>query len=242
VKSRLLLSCIAILASTASPFGTAFASPVSTREVSEAEFRSVTEASSGYLSLQVGDSLHPASIGSGPEPELIGGLSRTALTTSAQFDWPVNWVLSYFTVSYTAINRQLSLFIRSGDPNGRPSTASISIDVTGDYDELYYGGTALVNALYAHPMQLNGTTIPSLSPNAYGFSPTAHFHGFRVSGALLQSDFFLSGAIYFDGGTQGAASNRVEFALGQSNQVPAPSSTLLVATALGLLCLRRRAA
>jgi hypothetical protein len=222
--------------------GSAFALTVSISEVAEAEFRAATATSAGYLSLQVGDSLHPATIGSGPEPELLGGSNPSMLTTSAQFDWPVNWMSSYFSVSYTAADRQLSLFVRSGDPNGRPATASVSMYVGGAFDELYYGGTTLVNALYAHPMQLNGATIASLSPNAYGYSPTAHFHGYRVGGSLLQSDFFLTGSIYFDGGTQGGNTNRVEFGLGQSNLVPEPSSGLLVAVGLVALYLRRSAA
>lgn len=214
-------------------------STITVSSMTESSFRASTATSTAYHLLQVGDSLHPASIGSGAVPELLGGVDSNTLTTSAQFDWPTNWIQSYLMVSYTASTRDFSLSIRSGDPNGRPAAASISVVVGDEFDELYFGGTALINALYAHPIQLSEYTLPSLSPNGYGYGSTAHFSGYRIGGSALQSDFNLSGAIYFDGGTQSGSTNRLEFGLGQSLQVPEPNSILLVVTAILVLLLCR---
>lgn len=201
--------------------------------LTESQFSAALEKSAGYLAFQVGDSLHPASVGGGVEPELLGGSSPTSLSVSSQFDWPVNWVLSTFTLSYQADPGEITLSLLSGDPNSRPSSASVHLPVSSGFDHLYLGGTALAAALYVNPLSLNSEPLPPLSPNAYGFSPDARFSGLQIGGEALQRDFSLTGLIYFDGGTQTGAQNRVEFALMRINEVPSPGTLEL----LGLGCL-----
>jgi len=210
-------------------------------QISQGEFNEATLDGEAYLALRVGDSLHPGTVGGGTDAELVAGTTVNSLAEAAQFDWPVNWMLSQFTLAYRREEQTLTLSLQSGDPNGRPAAASVATSVEGGIRSLYVGGTATVAALYAHPMDLNGGRLPSLSPNGYGYAATSSFEGFLITGDALADDFFLTGLIYFDGGNQGGTSNRVEFVVdAQPGVISTPAALWLVLTSL-VLCVTVRA-
>ncbi len=187
-----------------------------------------------YATFRVGDSLSPnyPYIVTG-DPELLLGISPSAITQTAQYDWPDNWKSSSFSLSFHSADRSLSFYLSSSDQNSRPATGSASLSTVGSFNTLLVEATANVSAMYVSAFSINGISLPYLSPNSY--SGTSHFAGFRITGDILKDDFTISGTTYFDGGQQTGDSNRLEFAFAQVSQVPEPETYTLMLAGLGLM-------
>jgi hypothetical protein len=213
------------------------ASPIySISEISEAGFVTLLSGPNvkAYAKYRVGDDLYDDwwTLGPGPQPELIIGHNSSSITSTANFDWPANWMYSSFSLAYQRQNSSLSLLLTSSDPNSRPFVGYVNLSDVTPFDTLLIGGTALTAALYAS-VDINGRFVTSLQPNGYGYSDTAHFKGYKLTGDVLSDDFIISGSVYFDGGTQTGDSNRVEFGL--VRQIPEPHTLSIIPLGLILL-------
>jgi hypothetical protein len=213
------------------------ASPIySISEISEAGFVSLLSGPNvkAYAKYRVGDDLYDDwwVPGPGPEPELLIGSNSSAITSTSNFDWPANWMYSSYSLVYRSQNNSLSLLLTSSDPNSQPSIGYVNLPDVAPFDTLLIGGTALTAALYAS-VEINGRAVTSLQPNGYGYSNTAHFKGYKLTGDFLSYDFIISGSVNFDGGIQTGDSNRVEFGL--IRQIPEPNTLAIISFGLILL-------